>query len=55
MPSLFHHILFWLYWGITALLGALLMAILIREEDARSRASAAMLLVPVVLRLLLVK
>jgi len=55
MPPWFYQALFWMYWGITALFGTLLAAVLIREEDARTRASAALLLVPVVLRLLLIK
>jgi hypothetical protein len=55
MPSWFYQALFWIYWGIAASLGALLVAVMILEEDARTRASAALLLVPVVLRLLLIK
>jgi hypothetical protein len=47
--------LFWIYWAITAALGGLLVRVLIREQDSRLRAQAAMILVPVILRVLLIK
>ena len=55
MPTLYYQILFWLYWLITAAMGGLLLATLLRERDRGVQATAAILLVPVILRLLLIK
>ena len=55
MPHIYHQILFWIYWAITLGFGALLAAILIKEEKPGVRGLAAMLIVPVALRLLLIK
>jgi hypothetical protein len=55
MLTTYHTILFWLYWLIIAWLGALALAALVRESDRGVKATAAMLLVPVILRILLVK
>lgn len=55
MPGWFHQVLFWAYWAITAALGALLVRMLIEEDGKAERAQAAMLLVPIVLRVLLIK
>ena len=55
MPSSFYALLFWLYWVIAAFFGLLLTAMFIRESDRDTKATAAMLLVPVILRVLLIK
>lgn len=55
MPTLYHTILFWIYWLIAVAMGATLMAVLLRERDRGIQATAAMLLVPVMLRILLIK
>jgi len=55
MPTLFYTILFWIYWLIAAVMGIVLFVVLLRERDRGIQATAAMLLVPVVLRLLLIK
>jgi len=55
MPTLFYTILFWIYWLIAASMGSILFAVLLRERDRGVQATAAMLLVPVVLRLLIIK
>ena len=55
MPAIYHTILFWIYWLITLGMGGVLAAVLIRERDKGVQATAAMLLVPVILRLLLIK
>ena len=54
-PTIFHELLFWVYWCIAALMGLALAAAFIRERDKGVQAVAAMLLVPVILRLLLIK
>jgi len=55
MPSLFYTIIFWAYWLIAGLFGLALLKVLLNENDRGIKATAAMLLVPVILRLLLVK
>jgi len=55
MPSFFYFILFWIYWAIAALFGVTLVVVLLRERDRGVQATVAMLLVPVILRLLLIK
>jgi len=55
MPTIFYTILFWIYWLIAAGMGAALLAVLLRERDKGVQALAAILLVPVILRLLLIK
>ena len=55
MPTIYYTILFWIYWLIAAIFGATLLAAMIREKDRGTQALAAMLLVPVILRLLLIK
>jgi len=55
MPTIYHTILFWLYWLIALLFGAMLATVLFTERDWKSQATAAMLLVPIILRLLLIK
>lgn len=55
MPSIFYSVLFWIYWGIAGLMGVTLAAVLLKEKDRGVQATVAMLLVPVILRLLLVK
>ena len=51
----YYTLLFWLYWLIALWLGALLALMLIREGDRGLKATAAMLLAPIILRVLLVK
>jgi|GEM_PF-1319108 len=55
LPSIYYSILFYLYWGIALLLGGLLIAVLWRERDRNTQLSAAILLAPVVLRILMLK
>jgi hypothetical protein len=55
LPTIYYTILFWIYWLIAAAFGATLLAALIRERERGVQALAAMLLVPVILRLLLIK
>jgi hypothetical protein len=55
MPTIFYQILFWLYWAIAAWFGALLLIAFLREGERDVKATAVMLLVPVALRLLLIK
>jgi hypothetical protein len=55
MPTIFYDILFWIYWLIAALFGGLLFAVLFRSKDRGEQAVSAMLIVPVILRLLLIK
>jgi len=55
MPTIFYDILFWFYWLIAALFGGLLAVVMFRAKDRGAQATAAMLLVPVILRLLLLK
>jgi predicted branched-subunit amino acid permease len=55
MPTLYHTILFWIYWLIAASMGCVLVAALIKEHEKGVQATVAMLLVPVILRLLLIK
>ena len=55
MPILFYTILFWIYWLLAAGMGCMLVAAVVRERDHGVKATAAMLLVPVILRVLLIK
>jgi len=55
LPTIFFTIQFWAYWLIAAFFGLALLKVFLREGDRGIKATAAMLLVPVVLRLLLVK
>ena len=55
MPSIYYSILFWIYWFIAAVMGALLFRALLRERDRGVQAQAAILIVPIILRLLLIK
>ena len=55
VPTLYHTILFWIYWLIAVAMGGVLVAALIRERDKGIQATAAMLLVPIILRILLIK
>ncbi len=55
MPTLFYTILFWIYWLLAAGMGCMLAAAVVRERDRGVQATAAMLLVPVILRVLLIK
>gem|GEM_PF-1757126 len=55
MNIIIHQIVFWLHWGIVLLMAAGLAVMLFQETDRGVRMTAAMLLVPVVLRLLLIK
>ncbi len=48
-------ILLYIYWAITALMGGTLLVVLFKEKDRSAQAVAALLLVPVILRLLLIK
>ncbi|MFA7330727.1 MAG: hypothetical protein WC326_06595 [Candidatus Delongbacteria bacterium] len=47
--------LFWLYWGMTALVAAGLLRLLWRSPDWREQALAALVLVPLLLRVWLLK
>ncbi len=55
MPSQFHIILYWIYWVIAAYMGIILVAAFFRERDRGVQATLAMVLVPVILRVLGVK
>ena len=55
MPAVYHIIIFWIYWLIAASLGGTLIVALFKERDKGIQATVAMLLVPVILRLLLIK
>jgi hypothetical protein len=55
MPSNYHTILFWLYWAILAWFTLTAVATLLKDRDSKIKATAAMLLVPAILRLLLIK
>ncbi len=55
MPSIFYTVLFWIYWGIAGLMGVTLFTVLLRERDRGVQATVAMLLVPVILRILMIK
>jgi len=55
VPTIYYSILFWLYWGIALIFGVLLMTALFKEKDWGKQATAILILVPVVLRLLLIK
>lgn len=55
MPSFYYTIIFWLYWLIALWLGVLLTALLWRETEKGLKVTAAMLLVPVLLRIFLIK
>ncbi len=55
MPTFYYQLLFWIYWLIAAVMGGLLLATLLREKDRGVQATAAILLVPIILRLLLIK
>lgn len=55
MPTTFYQTLFWLYWAITLGFAGLLLAIFIREKERDTKMISVMLLVPVALRLLLIK
>lgn len=52
MPEIFHTILYCIYWAIAALMGIVLVVALFRERDRGIQSTAALLLVPVILRLL---
>lgn len=55
MPGFYHILIFWIYWLIAGVMGITLVAALLREKDRGIQATVAMLLVPVILRLLLLK
>lgn len=55
MSTIFYQVLFWIYWVIAAVMGGFLVMALFRERDKGVQATVAMLLVPVILRLLLIK
>ena len=55
MPTVYHTVLFWIYWLIAVSMGCVLIAALFKERDKGIQATAAMLLVPVILRILLIK
>ncbi|NQU05973.1 MAG: hypothetical protein HQ568_07755 [Calditrichaeota bacterium] len=55
MPAVYHTIIFWIYWLIAASFGGTLVVVLLKERDKGVQATVAMLLVPVILRLLLIK
>ncbi|MBT3232390.1 MAG: hypothetical protein HN356_06195 [Calditrichaeota bacterium] len=55
MPSIFYTVLFWIYWSIAGLMGVTLFAVLFKEKDRGVQATVAMLLVPVILRILMIK
>jgi len=55
VPTFYYQLLFWIYWLIAAVMGGLLLATLLREKDRGVQATAAILLVPIILRLLLIK
>lgn len=55
MPEIFYTILFWIYWLIAAIFGITLAVALFKEKDKGVQATVAMLLVPVILRLFLIK
>lgn len=55
VPTLYYTILFWIYWLIAAWLGILLVALIWRETEKGLKATAALLLVPVLLRVFLIK
>jgi len=55
MPSFYYTALFWIYWALAGVMGITLLALLIKEKDRGTQALVAMLLVPVILRLLLIK
>lgn len=55
MPTIYYTIIFWLYWLIALWLGVLLATLLWREKEKGLKASAALLLVPVLLRIFLIK
>jgi hypothetical protein len=48
-------LLTWIYWAITALMIVLVLISLYREKSLREQVVAAMLLVPLILRVLMIK
>ncbi len=55
MPEIFHTIMYWIYWGIAAFMGVMLLTVLFRERDRAIQSTVALLLVPVILRVLGIK
>ncbi len=55
MPTIYYSVIFWLYWLIALWLGILLAAKLWRDADKGRKATAALLLVPILLRIFLIK
>ena len=48
-------LLTWIYWAITALMIVLVLRSLYREKSLREQIVAAMVLVPLILRVLMIK
>jgi hypothetical protein len=48
-------LLTWIYWAITALMIVLVLKSLYREKSLREQIVAAMVLVPLILRVLMIK
>jgi len=55
LPTIYYSFIFWLYWLIALWLGLMLIALLWRDTDKGRKATAAMLLVPIILRIFLIK
>ena len=55
MYHLLTQILFYLYWGIALVTGALLVREAVRERDWRVQATAALAVIPFLLRAMLLK
>lgn len=47
--------MFWIYWFILVMLSGLIIRIIILEQDWKKKIAAAMILLPFILRILLVK
>jgi len=55
MYHLISQILFWLYWAIALATGLLLIREVLRDKDWRLQATAALALIPFLLRVFLIK
>ena len=55
MYHLLTQILFYLYWTVAAITGALLVREILRDSDWKTQATAALAMIPFLLRALLLK
>jgi hypothetical protein len=55
MYTLISQILFWCYWLIALITGALLVRAVVKGADWKVQASAALAVIPFILRVLLIK